>query len=170
MKVILPDVLPEKSGVYKYTLDTGHFYIGSSKNIKDRVRNHSVYLKKGIGKGVNKEVGKVLYTAKSATFEVLALVEDKDDRIKAESDEIQKNFKNEKLLNCNKWADPKNKGIAEKVQISASVDNATIEAIHKIKNKERRTFSEMADILLEEAVLSRTANPKRKSSTTKKSS
>lgn len=48
-----------------------------------------------------------------------------------------------------------------KSQISASVETTTTQKIHKIRAKERRTFSEMVDILLEEAVLSRTANGKR---------
>jgi hypothetical protein len=46
----------------------------------------------------------------------------------------------------------------EKYQISASVDKVTVNAIQKLIEAEKRSFSQMVDILLAEALKARKSN------------
>lgn len=152
MDVVFPKIKVGVSGVYKYTIDDEYFYIGSSKNIIRRIYTHIDRLKSKMGniwvrELLNKDI-------KSIRFEIVEIVEDNAQLKEREFYYIKENSNNLKLLNCVKSTG--DMGI-----INATLKVTKYNDIINLCQLERRSFSNMVDILLGESVANRKLKTKK---------
>lgn len=155
-----PLELPTTGGVYMFTFDTGHFYIGSTSGLNRRINSHIKSLSDG--KRVNSNIRKIVESGfNSVNFVVLNEFENKQDRLEYEEKLIMAHEDNEYLLNQKKWVITK--GLATK-QISATLSESTIEVIKDIAKENDRTFSNMVAAILTTAAAHWIKNKSRKKS------
>lgn len=103
----VPDL--NKGGVYRITFNNNKFYIGSTSNFKKRIMTYKSGFN-GVAAIHNKGILKCVLECSSIRFEILELINDKEERQRTEGLYIKRNLESELLLN--RAHDPKsNKGI-----------------------------------------------------------
>lgn len=72
--IIVPDSLVlDIMCVYRFTLDSGHFYIGSSQNLKKRIAGHK---KNFCSSKINSKETNLISSSKNIVFEIIEIVND----------------------------------------------------------------------------------------------
>jgi hypothetical protein len=84
-------------GVYEMRFDTGHFYFGSSKHLKSRIRSWVTGLSNGNFK--NRKINSVLPSVSSVSIKVLQITDTKEDALLKEDALIKEHWGNDMLLN-----------------------------------------------------------------------
>ena len=92
--------------VYKMTFDTGHFYYGSSKQVKSRFLSWKTIIKNG--KVSSKIINDVLPSVSNIKFEVVEITTEKD-RLQRETYYLKLNASHQLNLNRKVNADPNSK-------------------------------------------------------------
>ena len=150
MELIVDDNLVG-CGVYKITIGE-YFYIGSSKNLQNRVREHKSKINTTFDTNSNFLKIKDYAKDKDIKIELLELCSDFD-LVDREFDFIRQNNNNKFMLNIRN-------GIKLR-QIFATVNQETINKIKEIAKSLNRTFSQTVEILLEKAIKERDRKKKK---------
>jgi len=94
---IVPSFEKDVAGVYRVRFNTGHFYIGSSTNLRLRFSQWKTRLKKGVRKNI--DMLAVYSECNSITFEVIEVVDDNSALLSREDFYIKLFWGIDKLLN-----------------------------------------------------------------------
>lgn len=152
IEIIKPDNIPSKPGIYKFSLNTGHFYFGSSQNIKHRIGGHIRNFRPINQKRLNRHLKKHILMATSITFYVLEVIANSQERKQKEEQYLKSHKSDPLILNYKKWVFPIKR---KSKQLSSSVSEEKISKIRILAKEKEVSISTMVDILLEEALNNR---------------
>ena len=88
LELIKPDLCWDAMCVYKFTLDTGFYYIGGTTNLGERISDHLKFYRSGTQA---KAIMKALDEAKIITFEFVRFVNNREDLAKWEQSHLERN-------------------------------------------------------------------------------
>jgi hypothetical protein len=94
-------------GVYMMTMDTGHYYIGSTKNFKTRISCHKTSFRKNYPD--NERMRVLAANCKSIRFDVLELIKDPSMLKQRENFYLSSKWGDPLLINSNKAKDEKSR-------------------------------------------------------------
>lgn len=88
LELIKPDLCWDAMCVYKFTLDTGFYYIGGTTNLGERISDHLKFYRSGTQA---KAIMKALDEAKVITFDFVRFVNNREDLAKWEQSHLERN-------------------------------------------------------------------------------
>ena len=138
MKIILPDLPTNdlRAGVYKFTFNSGHFYIGGTKHLRIRFFLWKDHFKRGYIQ--NKRLLHQSQVSSDVSFEILEYVTDLSTLFNRETLYLQRNKDNPLILNRS-FDGHSNKGIKwTQEEVAAALKNCPLRG-KRGKNKIKKT-------------------------------